>query len=154
MRRRETVFSVLAVLGSVLGGAGLILLSIFDTKRHPSLHRVFLLLFMVGVALSAFFTCIEVCLPFSVVSRLTDNLGPLVSVDKQGFRISSAFADRIYCQGPHCGHPGCFSDRLCCRPLAGPECWSCSRMDNQSGIHILSPHILLRLAPGQRRPQG
>ncbi|KAJ7039622.1 Frag1/DRAM/Sfk1 [Mycena alexandri] len=59
MRRREKVFSVLAVLGSVLGGAGLILLSIFDTKRHPSLHRVFLLLFMVGVALSAFFTCIE-----------------------------------------------------------------------------------------------
>ncbi|KAJ7454710.1 Frag1/DRAM/Sfk1 [Mycena latifolia] len=59
MRRREKVFSVLAVLGSVLGGAGLILLSVFDTKRHPSIHRVFLLLFMVGVALSAFFTCIE-----------------------------------------------------------------------------------------------
>jgi len=59
MRRREKIFSVFAVLGSVLGGAGLILLSIFDTKRHPSLHRVFLLLFMVGVALSAFFTCIE-----------------------------------------------------------------------------------------------
>ncbi|KAJ7510432.1 Frag1/DRAM/Sfk1 family-domain-containing protein [Mycena galericulata] len=65
MRRREKVFSVLAVLGSVLGGAGLILLSIFDTKRHPSLHRVFLLLFMVGVALSALFTCVEV----SCVSR-------------------------------------------------------------------------------------
>ncbi|KAJ6570142.1 Frag1/DRAM/Sfk1 [Mycena vulgaris] len=59
MRRREKVFSVFAVLGSVLGGAGLILLSIFDTKRHPSIHRVFLLLFMVGVAISAFFTCIE-----------------------------------------------------------------------------------------------
>ncbi|KAJ7625449.1 Frag1/DRAM/Sfk1 [Mycena rosella] len=59
MRRREGVFSVLAVFGSVLGGAGLILLSVFDTKRHPSIHRVFLLLFMLGVALSALFTCIE-----------------------------------------------------------------------------------------------
>ncbi|KAJ6630968.1 Frag1/DRAM/Sfk1 family-domain-containing protein [Mycena sp. CBHHK59/15] len=59
MRRREKVFSALAVLGSVLGGAGLILLSVFDTKRHPRIHRVFLLLFMIGVALSAFFTVLE-----------------------------------------------------------------------------------------------
>ncbi|KAJ7650720.1 Frag1/DRAM/Sfk1 [Roridomyces roridus] len=59
MRRREKVFSVLAVLGSALGGCGLILLSIFDTKRFVHLHRVFLLMFMVGVALSAIFTCIE-----------------------------------------------------------------------------------------------
>ncbi|KAJ7086121.1 Frag1/DRAM/Sfk1 [Mycena belliarum] len=59
MRRREKVFSILAVLGSVLGGAGLVLLSIFDTRRHPRLHRVFLLLFMLGVALSALFTCAE-----------------------------------------------------------------------------------------------
>ncbi|KAJ7911502.1 Frag1/DRAM/Sfk1 [Mycena leptocephala] len=59
MRRREKYFSVLAVLGSVVGGAGLILLSVFDTKRHQKLHRGFLLMFMVGVALSAIFTCIE-----------------------------------------------------------------------------------------------
>ncbi|KAF7312077.1 hypothetical protein MIND_00220000 [Mycena indigotica] len=59
MRRRETVFSVLSVLGSILGGAGLILLSVFDTKRHVNLHRGFLLLFMLGVALSALFTVIE-----------------------------------------------------------------------------------------------
>ncbi|KAJ7164013.1 Frag1/DRAM/Sfk1 [Mycena crocata] len=59
MRRREKVFSVFAVLGSALGGLGLILLSIFDTKRHPSIHRGFLLMFMVGVALSALFTCVE-----------------------------------------------------------------------------------------------
>jgi hypothetical protein len=59
MRRREKVFSVLAVFGSVVGGAGLILLSVFDTKRHMNLHRGFLLMFMVGVALSAIFTCIE-----------------------------------------------------------------------------------------------
>ena len=63
MRRREKVFNVLAVLGSVVGGAGLIFLSIFDTKRHMNLHRGFLLMFMVGVALSAIFTCIEVYAP-------------------------------------------------------------------------------------------
>lgn len=59
MRKREFAFSYLAILGSFIGGAGLILLSCFDTKRHPSLHRVFLLVFIVGVALSALFTIAE-----------------------------------------------------------------------------------------------
>jgi len=59
MRRREKVFNALAVLSGIVGGAGLVLLSIFDTKRHPSLHRGFLLMFMAGVALSAIFTCVE-----------------------------------------------------------------------------------------------
>lgn len=65
MRRRERVFGALAVLGSFIGGMGLILLSIFDTKRHPSLHRLFLLIFMIGVALSALFTIAEVLALFS-----------------------------------------------------------------------------------------
>jgi len=59
MRRREKVFSILAIVGSLIGGAGLILLSIFDTKRHMKAHRAFLLVFIVGVALSAIFTCLE-----------------------------------------------------------------------------------------------
>ncbi|GJE94770.1 Frag1/DRAM/Sfk1 family protein [Phanerochaete sordida] len=59
MRRRERVFSILAIIGSFIGGLGLLLLSIFDTKRHPSLHRVFLLVFIIGVGLSAIFTIIE-----------------------------------------------------------------------------------------------
>jgi hypothetical protein len=42
MRTREKVFAALAIFGATLGGAGLILLSIFDTKRHMMLHRVFL----------------------------------------------------------------------------------------------------------------
>ena len=60
MRRRERVFACLAILGAFIGGCGLILLSIFDTKRHTSLHRVFLLVFIVGVGLSAIFTVVEV----------------------------------------------------------------------------------------------
>ena len=60
MRRREKIMSSLAIFGAFLGGVGLILLSIFDTKRHPKLHRVFLLIFVLGAALSAIFTVIEV----------------------------------------------------------------------------------------------
>lgn len=60
MRRRERVLACFAILGSFIGGLGLLLLSIFDTRRFPSLHRVFLLVFIVGVGLSAIFTIIEV----------------------------------------------------------------------------------------------
>ena len=63
MRRRERVLSCLAIVASFVGGMGLLLLSIFDTKRHPSLHRVFLLVFIVGVGFSAIFTIAEVNSP-------------------------------------------------------------------------------------------
>ncbi|KAI0707417.1 Frag1/DRAM/Sfk1 family-domain-containing protein [Earliella scabrosa] len=59
MRRRERVLSSLAIVGSFMGGSGLVLLSIFDTKRYTNLHRIFLLVFIVGVGLSAIFTVIE-----------------------------------------------------------------------------------------------
>ncbi|KAF8640216.1 hypothetical protein AX16_010113 [Volvariella volvacea WC 439] len=59
MRRREVVLSWLSILGSIIGGAGLILLSVFDTRRFESLHRVFLLVFIIGVVLSAVFTIVE-----------------------------------------------------------------------------------------------
>ena len=62
MRRRERVLSSLAIVGSFMGGSGLVLLSIFDTKRYTNLHRIFLLVFIVGVGLSAIFTVIEVSL--------------------------------------------------------------------------------------------
>lgn len=60
MRRRERVLSSLAILGSFIGGCGLILLSIFDTKRYTNPHRLFLLIFIVGVGLSAIFTILQV----------------------------------------------------------------------------------------------
>ena len=69
MRKRERVFSILAILGSFLGGLGLILLSIFDTKRHTSAHRAFLLVFIVGVGLSAIFSIIEVCIVIHIVEH-------------------------------------------------------------------------------------
>jgi hypothetical protein len=60
MSKRELILSILAFAGSIVGGAGLILLSIFDTRRFTSLHRAFLLVFMLGVAFSAIFIVIEV----------------------------------------------------------------------------------------------
>lgn len=59
MRKREKVFSVLAILSSVVAGASLILLSVFDTKRYTTAHRLFLLFFMLGVWLTAIFAVIE-----------------------------------------------------------------------------------------------
>lgn len=55
----EKVLSGLSMVFAIIGAAGLILLSIFDTWRHPRLHDVFLLLFIVGYVVSAIFICWE-----------------------------------------------------------------------------------------------
>lgn len=55
----EKVLSGLTIFWAVVGTAGLILLSIFDTYHYPSLHDVFLGLFIVGYLVSAIFICWE-----------------------------------------------------------------------------------------------
>ncbi|KAH8803286.1 Frag1/DRAM/Sfk1 family-domain-containing protein [Xylogone sp. PMI_703] len=55
----EKWLSVVAMLFALIGAAGLILLSIFDTLRHPRLHDVFLLIFIVGYIVSAICLCWE-----------------------------------------------------------------------------------------------
>jgi hypothetical protein len=55
----EKVLSGLTIAFAIMGTAGLILLSVFDTMRHPRLHDVFLLLFIAGYVLSAIFICWE-----------------------------------------------------------------------------------------------
>ncbi|CAZ86490.1 unnamed protein product [Tuber melanosporum] len=57
--RLESTMDWLALATGSLGAVSLILLSVFDTQRHVSLHRLFLFLFMLGVVLSAIFTTIE-----------------------------------------------------------------------------------------------
>lgn len=42
----QKALSVCAILAAIVGAAGLILLSIFDTLRHPNLHDAFLAVFM------------------------------------------------------------------------------------------------------------
>ncbi len=59
-RMSERVLAIIALIGALIGGAGLILLSGFDTLRYPFLHRVFLAVFMFGVALSAIMTMVQV----------------------------------------------------------------------------------------------
>jgi hypothetical protein len=59
-RTSERVLAIMALVGALIGGAGLILLSGFDTSRYPILHRVFLTVFMFGVALSALLTMVQV----------------------------------------------------------------------------------------------
>ncbi|KAJ5477221.1 hypothetical protein N7539_007365 [Penicillium diatomitis] len=57
------LFDKLCAIGSIIfsiaGAAGLILLSIFDTYRHPHLHDGFLILFLGGYIVSAILICAE-----------------------------------------------------------------------------------------------
>jgi len=55
----EKILSGLSLVFAAIGTAGLILLSIFDTLRHPKLHDVFLVLFIAGYVISAVFICAE-----------------------------------------------------------------------------------------------
>lgn len=55
----QKIFSIIAIIAGIAGALGLILLSIFDTYRHPTLHDHFLILFIVGYVVSAIFVCAE-----------------------------------------------------------------------------------------------
>jgi hypothetical protein len=55
----EKLLSGFSIAFASLGTVGLILLSIFDTNHHHSLHDLFLLLFMVGYIVNAVLICAE-----------------------------------------------------------------------------------------------
>ena len=55
----QKILAFLTIVFAIVGTAGLILLSIFDTLRHNRLHDIFLLLFIAGYLLSAIFICWE-----------------------------------------------------------------------------------------------
>lgn len=55
----EKILDILTIIFGLIGTAGLILLSIFDTYRHNNLHDIFLLLFIGGYLISAVFICWE-----------------------------------------------------------------------------------------------
>lgn len=57
--RTEKVLAALSIVFALIGTAGLILLSIFDTNHHHRVHDVMLLLFIVGYIVSAVFICWE-----------------------------------------------------------------------------------------------
>ncbi|KAG9241857.1 SFK1-like membrane protein [Calycina marina] len=55
----QKVLSLVSLFFAGVGTVGLICLSIFDTLRYPTLHDLFLLLFIVGYVISAVFLCWE-----------------------------------------------------------------------------------------------
>jgi len=55
----EKILMGMTILFAIVGTAGLILLSIFDTWRHNTLHNIFLLFFIGGYWISAIFICAE-----------------------------------------------------------------------------------------------
>jgi len=55
----QKLYSILSIIFAIAGAAGLILLAVFDTLRHPRLHQVFLGIFIGGYVISAIFICWE-----------------------------------------------------------------------------------------------
>lgn len=60
VRRVEVVSSILVVIFGILGSAFLVLLTIFDVFNHQQAHWVFTGLFIIGIAISGLFNCVEV----------------------------------------------------------------------------------------------
>lgn len=60
VRRREKIFDWIAIIFTIIGSCGLILLSIFDAFNHSTVHWSMTLVFIVGVAISAVFQSAEV----------------------------------------------------------------------------------------------
>jgi hypothetical protein len=56
--RSEKVCSALAILMSIVGAAGLILLTIFDTRQYPKVHDAMLAVFIIGYIISAI--CVDI----------------------------------------------------------------------------------------------
>lgn len=54
-----TVQSIFATIFAIVGAAGLILLTIFDTVRYPHVHDAMLVVFIGGYIISAIFICAE-----------------------------------------------------------------------------------------------
>ncbi|RDW57429.1 Frag1/DRAM/Sfk1 family protein [Aspergillus mulundensis] len=57
--RFDKFCAIASIFFSIAGALGLILLSVFDTLRHPHLHDGFLALFLVAYLVSAILICIE-----------------------------------------------------------------------------------------------
>lgn len=55
----QRVLDWISLVFALIGAAGLILLSIFDTYRYRTLHNLFLLFFIGGYIISAIFLCAE-----------------------------------------------------------------------------------------------
>ncbi|KAJ5085665.1 hypothetical protein N7532_010436 [Penicillium argentinense] len=55
----DKICAVASIFFAIAGALGLILLSVFDTVRHPMMHDGFLVMFLVGYVISAILICAE-----------------------------------------------------------------------------------------------
>ncbi|KXS14432.1 hypothetical protein M427DRAFT_81918, partial [Gonapodya prolifera JEL478] len=60
LRKREWWFAVLSIFFAFVGSICIILLTIFDDVNHDATHWTLTLVFIIGLALSALFSCLEV----------------------------------------------------------------------------------------------
>lgn len=74
-RRSEKIMSAGAIFWSIIGGAGLILLTIFDTADYQKVHDSLLGVFIAGYVISAICVCIEYALLGLVVRRHQHQMG-------------------------------------------------------------------------------
>ncbi|OQO13077.1 hypothetical protein B0A48_02541 [Cryoendolithus antarcticus] len=58
-RTSEKILSGFAIAFAIIGGIALILLTVFDTRRHHSIHITCLFIFIAGYIISAVFICAE-----------------------------------------------------------------------------------------------
>ncbi|KAF3769617.1 hypothetical protein M406DRAFT_354075 [Cryphonectria parasitica EP155] len=70
--RWEKAMSILSIFWSIVGAAGLILLTIFDTAHHKTAHDSLLGVFIAGYVISAICVCIEYLL-LGLVARRRDH---------------------------------------------------------------------------------
>ncbi|KAK3070453.1 hypothetical protein LTR53_010440 [Teratosphaeriaceae sp. CCFEE 6253] len=55
----DKILSVCAILFAIVGAVGLVLLTIFNTRDHPTFHASMLVVFIVAYIISAIFICAE-----------------------------------------------------------------------------------------------
>ncbi|CAE6360634.1 hypothetical protein BN14_03585 [Rhizoctonia solani AG-1 IB] len=84
VRRRGAVMGVISCVCALIAAAGLSLLAGFDTLRYKTLHRLFLLIFMLGTVLSAIATTVE----FLVLRREARHAAGLADITDFTFNIS------------------------------------------------------------------
>jgi len=60
MRRRESIFSILAIIFGTIAALALILLTIFDAYNHDNAHWAFTAIFVIAVAINAIFFSLEI----------------------------------------------------------------------------------------------
>ena len=57
--KTETILSVFAIFFAIVGAAGLIFLTIFDTRHYPQTHDDLLVVFIGGYIIASIFVCAE-----------------------------------------------------------------------------------------------